>query len=78
MHNYIGGNQLFKFGIFSLIFVMYVWWRDIIREATFEEQHNTAVQRGLRLGMLLFIISEIMFFFCFFLGFFSFKLSTSV
>ena len=70
MHNYIGGNQLFKFGIFSLIFVMYVWWRDIIREATFEEQHNTAVQRGLRLGMLLFIISEIMFFFAFFWAFF--------
>jgi len=28
------------------------------------------VQRGLRLGMILFIVSEIMFFFCFFFGLF--------
>jgi len=55
-----------------LLFVMYVWWRDIIREGTIEGQHTSKVQLGLRLGMLLFIVSEIMFFFCFFLGFFSF------
>jgi len=29
----------------------------------FEEQHTVSVQRGLRLGMILFIVSEIMFFF---------------
>ena len=70
MHNYNGGSLLFQIGVFTTIFVMYVWWRDIIREATFEEQHNSAVQRGLRLGMILFIISEIMFFFAFFWAFF--------
>ena len=70
MHNYFGGNELFKFGIFITTFVMYVWWRDVIREATFEEQHNSAVQRGLRLGMILFIVSEVMFFFAFFWAFF--------
>jgi cytochrome c oxidase subunit 3 len=47
-----------------------MWWRDVIREATFEDQHSFAVQRGLRLGMLLFIVSEIMFFFAFFWAFF--------
>jgi heme/copper-type cytochrome/quinol oxidase subunit 3 len=45
---------------------MYVWWRDIIREGTFEGQHTMAVQQGLRQGVLLFIVSEIMFFFAFF------------
>lgn len=70
MHNYIGGSFLFRLGFFSLIFVMYTWWRDVVREATFEEQHNAAVQRGLRLGMILFIVSEVMFFFAFFWGFF--------
>jgi cytochrome c oxidase subunit 3 len=54
---------------------MYAWWRDIIREATFEEQHTSIVQRGLRLGMVLFIISEIMFFFAFFWAFFHSSLS---
>jgi cytochrome c oxidase subunit 3 len=54
---------------------MYTWWRDIVREATFEEHHTVAVQRGLRLGMILFIVSEIMFFFAFFWGFFHSSLS---
>jgi len=70
MHNYSLGGFLYKTGFFMLLFVMYTWWRDVIREATFEEQHNVAVQRGLRLGMILFIVSEIMFFFAFFWAFF--------
>jgi cytochrome c oxidase subunit 3 len=49
---------------------LYVWWRDVIREALFENQHTIIVQKGLKLGMVLFIISEIMFFFAFFWGFF--------
>ena len=72
MHNYLLGSSVFNFGFCLFIFVMYIWWRDVVREATLEEQHNFAVQRGLRLGMVLFIISEIMFFFCIFMGFFSF------
>jgi heme/copper-type cytochrome/quinol oxidase subunit 3 len=75
MHNYILGSSLFKIGLFMLLFVMYTWWRDVVREATFEEHHNVAVQRGLRLGMILFIVSEIMFFFAFFWAFFHSSLS---
>jgi heme/copper-type cytochrome/quinol oxidase subunit 3 len=37
-----------------------------VREATFEGHHTKAVQNGLRYGMILFITSEIMFFFAFF------------
>jgi heme/copper-type cytochrome/quinol oxidase subunit 3 len=73
MHKYHGGMMLTLTGLALIIFVMFVWWRDIIREATLEAQHTPAVQRGLRLGMILFIVSEIMFFFAFFLGIFSFK-----
>lgn len=75
MHKYEGGNTLAITGLLLIIFVMYVWWRDVIREATFESQHTPAVQRGLRLGMILFIISEIMFFFAFFWAFFHSSLS---
>jgi len=70
MHNFLGGGQLLLTGLSIILYVMYTWWRDIIREATFEEQHTFAVQRGLRLGMILFIVSEIMFFFAFFWAFF--------
>ena len=70
MHNYHGGTVLVQTGVVIIVFVMFTWWRDVIREATFEEHHNAAVQRGLRLGMILFIVSEIMFFFAFFWAFF--------
>lgn len=70
MHKFFGGVDLLLTGFSLILYVMYVWWRDIIREATFEEQHTFSVQRGLRLGMLLFIVSEIMFFFGFFWSFF--------
>ena len=60
MHNFSGGGRLCLIGFTTILYVMYMWWRDIIREATFEEQHTFSVQRGLRLGMVLFIVSEIM------------------
>ena len=70
MHKFSGGWDLLESGFLLLILVMFSWWRDIIREATLEEQHSIAVQRGLRLGMILFIVSEVMFFFAFFWAFF--------
>ena len=70
MHNFLNGGNLLLTGFILLLYVMFTWWRDIIREATFEDQHTFSVQRGLRLGMVLFIVSEIMFFFAFFWAFF--------
>jgi heme/copper-type cytochrome/quinol oxidase subunit 3 len=51
---------------FCLILSVYSWFSDIITEATFEGNHTIAVQTGLKQGMILFIISEIMFFSGFF------------
>jgi len=70
MHNFFGGKFLFFLGFVTILYVMFTWWRDVVREATLEEQHTFSVQRGLRLGMILFIVSEIMFFFAFFWAFF--------
>ncbi len=47
-----------------------MWQRDIVREGSYEGQHTSMVQRGLRLGVMLFIASEVMFFFGFFWAFF--------
>jgi hypothetical protein len=41
--------SLAQYRIFTNLYVMYTWWRDVIREATFEEQHSVAVQKGLDL-----------------------------
>ena len=46
---------------FSLVIGM--WFRDVVVEATFQGFHTSDVQRGLRYGMALFLISEFMFFF---------------
>ena len=70
MQHFIGGWSLFFTGFVALLYVMYTWWRDVIREATFEDTHTVVVQKGLRLGMILFIVSEVMFFFAFFWAFF--------
>jgi len=75
MHNYIGGGSIFLLGVFITLFVMFTWWRDIVREGTLEGQHTYDVQLGLRMGMLLFIVSEVMFFFAFFWAFFHSSLS---
>jgi len=70
MHSYANGGSVLSLGFFIILFVMYTWWRDIIREGTLEGQHTHEVQLGLRMGMLLFIVSEIMFFLLFFGHFF--------
>lgn len=73
LHKYKGGFSLVQLGVLIIIYVMCTWWRDVIREALFEESHNKRVQRGLRLGVILFIVSEVMFFFSFFWAYFYFS-----
>jgi heme/copper-type cytochrome/quinol oxidase subunit 3 len=70
MHKFVGGWNLLITGFTIVLYTMYTWWRDIVREATFEDTHTVVVQKGLRLGMILFIASEVMFFFAFFWAFF--------
>nr|YP_009868543.1 cytochrome c oxidase subunit III [Dolichoderus quadripunctatus]QKG63374.1 cytochrome c oxidase subunit III [Dolichoderus quadripunctatus] len=62
----------------STMLCMYQWWRDVSREATFQGFHTPMVYNGMRLGMLLFIISEILFFFSFFWAYFHSSLSPSM
>ena len=59
--------------ILSLILVissMSFWFRDIISEGTFLGDHTLAVQKGLNLGVILFIVSEALFFLAIFWAFF--------
>jgi len=60
----------FYFNFFLVVSIMSLWWRDVIREGFFEGCHTSAVMYGLRLGMALFIVSEVMFFVAFFWAFF--------
>nr|ALO76325.1 cytochrome c oxidase subunit 3 [Brachynopus latus] len=72
-------NSLFLLGMMIMILIMIQWWRDIIREATFQGMHTFSVTTGLRWGMILFITSEVFFFSqIFFWGFFHSSLSPSI
>nr|QWB85773.1 cytochrome c oxidase subunit III [Phlyctenosis sp. N135] len=75
-HMYDMTLLMLGFAITTLI--MYQWWRDITREATYQGLHTYNVTLGLRWGMILFITSEIFFFISFFWGFFHNSLSPSV
>ena len=64
-------------GFLMVFLTMFVWWRDVVKEATFEGHHTPIVQLGLRYGMALFIASEVMFFSAFFWAFFDASLFTN-
>jgi len=78
MHAYTGGLFLLTLGILQVVLIMLLWWRDVVREATFEGRHTKKVQAGLKLGFILFIVSEVMFFFGFFWAFFHSALSPAI
>jgi cytochrome c oxidase subunit 3 len=77
-HGYLGSLSLFFFSLTLTLACMGFWWRDVVRESTFEGNHTAKVQLGLRLGMILFIVSEVMFFFAFFWAFFHSSISPAI
>lgn len=76
-HGYISSN-LSLLGLILLLITMTLWWRDTIRESTFQGYHTKRVQKGINIGFMLFILSEIFFFFSIFWAFFHSSLSPSI
>jgi cytochrome c oxidase subunit 3 len=56
-------------GLLGVLYSMFVWWRDVIREGR-QGYHTPVVQLHLRYGMILFIASEVMFFVAWFWAYF--------
>lgn len=69
MHD--GTWAIFIVGILALIYCMFAWWADVIKEAEHEGHHTPVVQIHLRYGMILFIASEVMFFVAWFWAYFN-------
>jgi len=72
-HNH--GMWCLYIAVIIIIASIIQWWRDVIREATYLGHHTTYVTKGLRWGIILFITSEVLFFFAFFWAFFHRRLS---
>lgn len=78
MHREPYGGLLLLAGFLVLVLLAGLWWLDVVIEGTFQGMHTVPVQTGLRLGMILFIISEVMFFASFFWAFFHSSLAPTV
>ncbi len=70
-HHYIIGNYLTIIGGLTLFVCLWKWWKTVIDEGKIENHHTGPVRVGLRIGMVLFIITEIMLFFSIFFSFFA-------
>ncbi len=75
MHGFSFAVNLVYVGLMALISSMSFWFRDVISEATYMGDHTLAVQRGLNMGVALFIVSEAFFFIAIFWTFFQSALS---
>ena len=71
-----------KIGLFLrllyLALVIGMWFRDVVIESTFQGFHTSKVQELHRLGMILFLVSETMFFFSIFWCYFYMSISPSI
>ena len=63
------GWIIFSIGLAIIIYMMYGWWRDTVRESM-DGLYSSQMDRSFRQGMMWFISSEVMFFAAFFGGLF--------
>ena len=75
MHDH--GIWLLLTGVVMMLVTMAGWWRDVIHESVVDVAHTPPVRHGLRIGVGLFILSEVMFFAAFFWAFFHSALQVS-
>lgn len=68
----------FFVNLIILLIILYQWWRDVIRERTFQGCHRKIVNQNIRLGIFLFIVSEVFFFIGFFWSYFYIALSPRI
>nr|YP_010535875.1 cytochrome c oxidase subunit III [Crypsis chinensis]UYB79087.1 cytochrome c oxidase subunit III [Crypsis chinensis] len=71
-------TNLIWFSLLNMMLIMYQWWRDITREASYMGIHTLIIVNGMRWGMILFITSEVLFFLSFFWGFFHNSLTPTI
>ena len=78
MHLFSNSYILFYIGLFLVASTMFLWFKDIIAEGSYLGNHTLAVQKGLNLGVILFIVSEALFFMAIFWAFFHSALTPTV
>ena len=75
--HYDNNSFYLKLNFFFLMLILFDWFYIVNKEAV-NGFHTKKVQVGILKGMILFIVSEIMFFFSIFWSFFTFKINPSL
>jgi cytochrome c oxidase subunit 3 len=78
LHIFSLAKYFLYISIFLVILFMFYWFKDIAVEGTYLGNHTLIVQRGIFLGINLFILSEVLFFVSIFWAFFHSALSPNV
>nr|YP_010937260.1 cytochrome c oxidase subunit III [Ixodes loricatus]WKW95217.1 cytochrome c oxidase subunit 3 [Ixodes loricatus] len=71
-------SNLILLALMVSLLTLFQWWRDVSREASLQGLHSSYVIWGLKMGMILFILSEVFFFVSFFWAFFHSSLSPNI
>jgi cytochrome c oxidase subunit 3 len=78
MHGFSNAGYVLILSFAAVLISMSLWFRDVISEGTYLGNHTLAVQRGLNMGVALFIVSEALFFLAIFWTFFHSALSPTI
>nr|YP_010317410.1 cytochrome c oxidase subunit 3 [Ciborinia camelliae]UNB14735.1 cytochrome c oxidase subunit 3 [Ciborinia camelliae] len=78
IHGFSNADYFLTIALISVVSSMSFWWRDVISEGTYLGNHTLSVQRGLNMGVALFIVSEALFFLAIFWAFFHSALSPTI
>jgi len=77
-HGYVMGDFLLTCSFILLIWGMGLWFKDIIIESSYLGAHTDKVQKGISLGVVLFIISEVFFFLSIFWAYFHSSMAPAI
>ena len=78
MNGIAHGSTLLTLGFLSTLFAFILWFRDVTTEGTYLGDHTLIVQKGLTMGVSLFIVTEIFFFLSIFWAYFHSSLAPTV
>nr|QCG69828.1 cytochrome c oxidase subunit III [Andrena hunanensis]QCG69841.1 cytochrome c oxidase subunit III [Andrena striata] len=75
---YLKTTTILIISMMTMIMCLTQWWRDVIRESTFQGCHTLMVTKLIKMSMILFIISELMFFVALFWTYFHSSIAPSI
>ena len=78
MHGFSNAGFWLACALVLVMSSMFFWFRDVVSEGTYLGNHTLAVQRGINMGVALFIVSEGLFFLAIFWAYFHSALSPTV